>query len=100
MRDQDWKDVRSSTTPAFTTGKIKRVSLSSRRYYVLNTFEKSNLLFKMSHMIKECADRLAVKFEKIAETEGKFDAKMYSKLHLIICKLLNITKSLLFEQAF
>lgn len=51
-------------------------------------------------MIKECADRLAVKFENIAKTEGKFDAKMYSKLHLIICKLLNITKSLLFEQAF
>ena len=23
--DQEWKDVRSSITPAFTTGKIKRV---------------------------------------------------------------------------
>ena len=25
MQDQEWKDVRSSITPAFTTGKIKRV---------------------------------------------------------------------------
>lgn len=25
MKDQEWKDVRSSVTPAFTTGKIKRV---------------------------------------------------------------------------
>ena len=25
MRGQEWKDVRSSVTPAFTTGKIKRV---------------------------------------------------------------------------
>ena len=26
IRDQEWKDVRSSITPAFTTGKIKKVS--------------------------------------------------------------------------
>jgi hypothetical protein len=25
-RGQEWKDIRSSITPAFTTGKIKRVS--------------------------------------------------------------------------
>ena len=25
VRDQTWKDIRSSVTPAFTTGKIKRV---------------------------------------------------------------------------
>ena len=29
----------------------------------------------MSLMIKECADRLVVKFQKIAETERKIDAK-------------------------
>ena len=27
MRGQEWKDVRSSITPAFTTGKIKRVRI-------------------------------------------------------------------------
>ena len=27
MHNQEWKDVRSSITPAFTTGKIKRVGL-------------------------------------------------------------------------
>nr|CAH0107693.1 unnamed protein product [Daphnia galeata] len=53
MRDQDWKDVRSSITPAFTTGKIKRMSV----------------------LIKECADRLIVKFDEIAKSEGKIDAK-------------------------
>jgi len=26
MRGQEWKDIRSSVTPAFTTGKIKRVN--------------------------------------------------------------------------
>lgn len=26
IRDQTWKDIRSSITPAFTSGKIKRVS--------------------------------------------------------------------------
>lgn len=30
---------------------------------------------QMSHMIKECADRLAIKFENIARTEGKFNTK-------------------------
>jgi cytochrome P450 family 3 subfamily A len=25
MKGQEWKDIRSSVTPAFTTGKIKRV---------------------------------------------------------------------------
>ena len=51
IKDQEWKDVRSSVTPAFTTGKIKR----------------------MSSLIKECADRLAAKFEMIAKTEGKLE---------------------------
>jgi cytochrome P450 family 3 subfamily A len=27
MKGQEWKDIRSSVTPAFTTGKIKRVIL-------------------------------------------------------------------------
>lgn len=31
----------------------------------------------MSVMIKESADRLVVKFNRIAETEGKLDAKEY-----------------------
>jgi len=53
MRGQEWKDVRSSVTPAFTTGKIKR----------------------MSTLITECANRLTVKFNKIAEEKGKIDAK-------------------------
>jgi cytochrome P450 len=53
MRDQEWKDVRSSVTPAFTTGKIKRYSV----------------------LIKECADRLNNKFDKLAKADGKIDAK-------------------------
>jgi hypothetical protein len=28
MKGQEWKDIRSSVTPAFTTGKIKRVILN------------------------------------------------------------------------
>lgn len=29
LENQEWKDVRSSITPAFTTKKIKRVSINS-----------------------------------------------------------------------
>ncbi|XP_046646974.1 cytochrome P450 3A24-like [Daphnia pulicaria] len=54
IQDKEWKDVRSSVTPVFTTGKIKL----------------------MSKMITECANRLVIKFQKIAETEGKLNAKM------------------------
>ncbi|XP_057379555.1 cytochrome P450 3A11-like [Daphnia carinata] len=53
MRDQDWKDVRSSITPVFTTDKIRRMSL----------------------MMKDCADQLVVKFDHIAKSEGKIDAR-------------------------
>nr|CAH0104368.1 unnamed protein product [Daphnia galeata] len=53
-RGQEWKDIRSSITPAFTTGKIKRMSV----------------------LIKACADRLAIKFETIATSQGKLDAKI------------------------
>ena len=28
-------------------------------------------------MIKECADRLVLRFQNIAETEGKIDSKQY-----------------------
>ena len=30
----------------------------------------------MSKLIKECADRLAIKFDKIAMDKGKFNAKL------------------------
>ncbi|KAI9552449.1 hypothetical protein GHT06_022815 [Daphnia sinensis] len=52
-RGQEWKDIRSSITPAFTSGKIKR----------------------MSTLIKACADQLAIKFNRIATSEGKLNAK-------------------------
>ncbi|XP_046443689.1 cytochrome P450 3A16-like [Daphnia pulex] len=53
-RGQEWKDIRSSITPAFTTGKIKRMSV----------------------LIKNCADRMAIKFDNIATSQGKLDAKI------------------------
>jgi len=53
IRDQEWKDVRSSISPTFTTGKIKR----------------------MSTLIKSCADDLADKMTSIAQQDGKIDAK-------------------------
>ena len=31
----------------------------------------------MSSMIKECADRMATKFDEIAKSKGKMDAKAY-----------------------
>ena len=37
MRGQEWKDVRSSVTPTFTTGKIKRV-LSHGQIFFLHCF--------------------------------------------------------------
>lgn len=54
LNGQEWKDVRSSVSPAFTTGKIKR----------------------MSTLIKECVDKLAKKFEASSLKEGKIDAKV------------------------
>jgi len=53
IRDQEWKDVRSSISPTFTTGKIKR----------------------MSTLIKTCADELADKMTSIAQKDGKVDTK-------------------------
>nr|CAH0110992.1 unnamed protein product [Daphnia galeata] len=54
IQNQEWKNVRSSVTPVFTTGKIKL----------------------MSKMITECANRLVIKFKTIADSQGKLDAKM------------------------
>nr|QST15048.1 CYP360A8 protein [Diaphanosoma celebensis] len=53
LRDQPWKDVRSSVSPAFTTGKIKKMSL----------------------MIKKCSDLLVERLMPVAEGDGKFNAK-------------------------
>nr|CAH0107507.1 unnamed protein product [Daphnia galeata] len=54
LQNKEWKDVRSSVTPVFTSGKIKL----------------------MSKMITECANRLVIKFQKIIQTGGKLDAKI------------------------
>nr|QST15042.1 CYP360A2 protein [Diaphanosoma celebensis] len=53
IRDDEWKEVRSSATLAFTTGKIKR----------------------MSALISKCTDLLVDKLTKTAEESGKFNAK-------------------------
>lgn len=44
----------------------------------------------MSVLIKECAERLAVKFDNIASTQGKLDAKMYLELTAYSGKLFNL----------
>lgn len=44
IRDQDWKDIRSSITPAFTTGKIKRVIYSKVVYFFIH----SNIIIRIS----------------------------------------------------
>ena len=36
IRDQEWKDVRSSVTPAFTTGKIKRVKITIKMIFCIS----------------------------------------------------------------
>ncbi|XP_057367188.1 cytochrome P450 3A14-like [Daphnia carinata] len=54
MKGQEWKDIRSSVTPAFTTGKIKR----------------------MSGLIKECVAKLCDRLTTFTETDGKIDAKL------------------------
>ncbi|XP_046449638.1 cytochrome P450 3A14-like [Daphnia pulex] len=54
MKGQEWKDIRSSVTPAFTTGKIKR----------------------MSTLIKDCVDNLCDRVAILTENDGKIDAKM------------------------
>jgi hypothetical protein len=38
---------------------------------------KNSFSLQMSVLIKECADRLIVKFDEIAKSEGKIDAKEY-----------------------
>nr|QST15041.1 CYP360A1 protein [Diaphanosoma celebensis] len=53
IRGDEWKEVRSSVSPTFTTGKIKRMSV----------------------LIKECADLLADKLVKTAGESGKVNAK-------------------------
>ena len=52
-------------------------------YYFLN---------KMSVMIRECADRLVEKFQKLAENKEKMDAKLYGlSIKFFSCfKILNI----------
>ena len=49
IQDQEWKDVRSSITPAFTTGKIKRVSYHSQVDHVMVVFKDFflNLSFRL-----------------------------------------------------
>nr|CAH0100563.1 unnamed protein product [Daphnia galeata] len=54
LKGQEWKDIRSSVTPAFTTGKIKRMSL----------------------LIKDCVAKLCSTFKTVAQSEGKMDAKL------------------------
>ncbi|XP_057367195.1 cytochrome P450 3A2-like isoform X1 [Daphnia carinata] len=54
MKGQEWKDVRSSVTPAFTSGKIKR----------------------MSGLIKDCVSELCDRLTCFTETRGKIDAKL------------------------
>lgn len=73
VRGQPWKDIRSAVSPAFTTGKIKRVHNNNQ--IITQFMNHIHLLMKMSVMIEECAQRLADKFGDIAKTEGKIDAK-------------------------
>nr|QST15044.1 CYP360A4 protein [Diaphanosoma celebensis] len=53
IRNDEWKEVRSSVSPTFTTGKIKRMSI----------------------LIKRCADFLANKVATAARESGKINAK-------------------------
>jgi hypothetical protein len=42
IQGQEWKDIRSSVTPAFTTGKIKRVnqnSITNYQIYKIQIFQ-------------------------------------------------------------
>nr|CAH0100173.1 unnamed protein product [Daphnia galeata] len=54
MKGQEWKDIRSSVTPAFTTGKIKRMSV----------------------LIKDCVANLCERVTTFVEKDGKIDAKL------------------------
>ncbi|XP_046449634.1 cytochrome P450 3A14-like [Daphnia pulex] len=54
LKGQEWKDVRSSVTPAFTTGKIKRMSV----------------------LIKDCVASLCDRVTTVIEKDGKLNAKM------------------------
>ncbi|EFX77992.1 hypothetical protein DAPPUDRAFT_225529 [Daphnia pulex] len=54
VKGKEWKDIRSSVTPAFTTGKIKRMSL----------------------LIKECVEILSIRISAVAQSEGKMNAKL------------------------
>ncbi|EFX88290.1 hypothetical protein DAPPUDRAFT_311602 [Daphnia pulex] len=54
MKGQEWKDIRSSVTPAFTTGKIKR----------------------MSGLIRDCVSNLSDQMSRLTESDGKIDSKL------------------------
>ena len=49
MRGQEWKDVRSSITPAFTTGKIKRVGRSHLKKLFNRVFHEMLPYLDVSH---------------------------------------------------
>jgi len=53
LENQKWKDIRSTVTPTFTTGKIKRYSIQ----------------------MKECTDRLCTNFKSIIASKGKLNLK-------------------------
>lgn len=74
LHGQEWKDVRTSLTPAFSTGKIKRVinNIVCQTIDFLSIFLFSS---QMSFIIKECVDNIAKKFEVLAAEKGKMDAK-------------------------
>jgi len=55
LHDQEWKDIRASVSPAFTTGKIKQ----------------------MSKLIQQHIDTAAVRLQKAVQQDGKIDAKRF-----------------------
>lgn len=75
IQNQQWKDVRSSITPAFTTGNIKRVCIKYHFISNIKWIDHQVKLFQMSALFKECGDRLVIKFKKLVESQGKINTK-------------------------